>query len=511
MKTHHKLYISLMILVLVVSSSIAQESVDHEVIAKIREEGFQHSQVMDIVGHITDVFGNRLTGSRGMKKAQKWAKVKMEAIGLVNSVIEPSMDHGVSWDNEYNSIHMLEPDYQPINGFPLAFTPGTGGKIVKQAIIADVQIREDLEKFKGKLKGAVVLISPLLSIDPAAPIVATRRTEEDLKALSEQFVRPPSPRRNRVENPNMMSEEERIAFFKSEGAAVLLQCRSGRLGAVRTFARPGSTQDKWSAEGIKNSLPILSVVPEHYNRIYRILKRNIPVTIEVDIRNRIGEKTKAYNVLGEIPGTDLKDELVMLGAHFDSWHSSPGASDNAAGCAVALEAVRILKTIGVQPRRTIRVALWSSEEDGINGSREYVKKYFGDTESGIKPAYDHFSVYFNMDNGKGQFRGMNMQRNEHVRSIFKAWMEPFHDLGMTTLRIRYTGSTDHIPFDRVGLPGFQFIQDRVGQGTGHTNMDFYDNLIPEDLMKNAVIMASFVYHAAMRDDKMPRKTMNDNE
>ena len=261
MKTRHKLYISLMILVLVVSSSIAQESVDFEVIAKIREEGFQRSQVMDIVGYITDVFGNRLTGSRGMK--------------------------------------------------------------------------------------------------------------------------------------------------------------------------------------------------------------------------------------------------------FDSWHSSPGATDNAAGCAVVLEAMRILKTIGIKPRRTIRVALWSSEEDGIHGSREYVKKHFGDPALESKPAYDNFSVYFNMDNGKGQFRGINMQRNEHVRSIFKAWMEPFHDLGMTTLSIRYTGSTDHIPFDRAGLPGFQFIQDRVGQGTGHTNMDFYDNLILEDLM-NAVIMASFAYHSAMRNEKIPRKTMNKN-
>ena len=308
-----------------------------------------------------------------------------------------------------------------------------------------------------------------------------------------------------MENPNLLSAKERIEYFSGEGAAAVFECRRGRLGVVWTFGRPGAKEDKWSAEGIKNSVPIISMVPEHYNRLYRILEREIPVTIEMEVKNEIGHPTKAANVIGEWPGTDLKDEIVIVGGHFDSWHTSPGATDNIAGCAVALEAVRILKAIGVQPRRTIRVAWWGSEEDGIFGSRAYVAEVFGSPDTETKPAYDKFSVYFNQDNGARQFRGINLQNNEYARQIFEAWIEPFEDLGMTTLSIRNTGSTDHIPFDRAGLPGFQFIQDRIGQGTGHTNMDFYDNLIPEDLKKNAVIMASFVYHAAMRDEIFPRK------
>lgn len=505
MQNFQKWTIRFLVFVFLCSSISAQEKVDLRVIAKIREEGFQRSQVTDIVSYISDVFGNRLTGSMGMKKAQKWAKAKMEKIGLENTVIEPFMDHGISWDMEHVSMHMLEPDYFPLQIFPLAHTPGTSGKITKQAKIVDIRTKQDMDKYRGKLKDAVVLISPILEIDPEALIGATRRTEEDLQILAEDILTQSPRRRRPPSNPNLISAVERIEFLKSEGVLVVLQCPSGRIGAVRTFARPGSKVDRWSAEGALNFLPTISVVPEHYNRMYRILQRGIPVKLEVDIRNRIGEKTKAYNVLGEIPGTDLKDELVMIGAHFDSWHTSPGASDNACGSAVMLEAMRILKTIGVKPRRTIRIALWSSEEDGLRGSTHYVKNHFGDPQTGTKPAYDKFSIYLNMDNSKGRFLGINMQANEHVRQIFEAWMKPFNDIGMTTVTIRNTGSTDHIPFDRAGLPGFQFIQDRVGLGAGHTNTDFFENLVQEDLKVNSVIIAAFAYHAAMRDQRIPRK------
>ncbi len=253
---------------------------------------------------------------------------------------------------------------------------------------------------------------------------------------------------------------------------------------------------------------MITIVPEQYNRMYRNIQRGIPVTIEADIRNNIGDETKVNNVLGEIPGTDMKDELVMLGAHFDSWHTSPGATDNISGCAVMIEAMRILKAIDAKPRRTIRIAWWSSEEDGIRGSGNYVKEHFGNPEIGIKPDYNKFSVYYNMDYSKGQFRGIYMQGNEYVRQIFTNWTNLFNDLGMNTVSIRSVGSTDHIPFDKAGLPGFQFLQDRIGQGTGHTNLNFYENLVPEDLMKNAVIMASFVYLSAMIDEKIPRKKQN---
>jgi Zn-dependent M28 family amino/carboxypeptidase len=278
---------------------------------------------------------------------------------------------------------------------------------------------------------------------------------------------------------------------------------------VRGFARPGTREDRWGREASLNSLPIIAVTPEHYNRMYRIREREIAVTVEVEVRNAIGEsREQASNVLGEIAGSDLADEIVMMGAHIDTWHASPNAADNTSGVGVVLEAARILNAIGAQPRRTIRVALWAGEEQGLHGSREYVHKHFGnpnDPEVGVKPDYDKLSAYFNQDYGPGQYRGIFLQGNEHARRTFSAWMAPFADLGMTAISIQSVGSTDHIPFDRAGLPGFQFIQDRVGGTGGHTNLDFYDTLPIEDLMKNAVIMASFVYHAAMADERIPRK------
>jgi hypothetical protein len=487
-----------------------QPQVDWEMVAKIREEGFQRSQVMDIVGYMTDVLGARLTLSEHMKKAQAWAKAKMEKIGLVNTVIEPFMDYGAAWDNEYFSLQMLEPDYQYMMGYPLAYTPGTNGKIACPAVIVNIQTKADREKYKGKLKGVAVMASPPVALNlTAMPQDVTRRTDEDLKRL-EEAVTPPAPRAAAPAappNPDALRPEEKIEFYKAEGALAVLQCDSGSFGFVRGFGRPGVNADKWSREKDLASMPIIAVTPEHYNRMVRILKRDIPVKIELEVRNRIGEAVeKACNVIGEIPGTDLKDEVVMMGAHFDSWHASPGASDNAGGCAVSLEAARILKAVGAKPRRTIRVAFWGGEEQGLNGSREYIAKHFGDVKTGFKPEYDKFSVYFNQDYGAGAFRGVNLQGNEFVRRIFAEWMKPFHDLGFTTLAIQSVGSTDHVSFDRVGLPGFQFLQDSVGFG-GHANMDFFDTLVPEDLMKNAVIMAAFAYHAAMSDTRIPRKTV----
>lgn len=502
----------LILFFLLPSNSYSQKDqlkVDWDIVAKIREEGLQRSQVVDIVGYMTDVLGSRLTLSEHMKKAQVWAKDKMGSIGLVNVQIEPFMDYGVAWDNEYFNLQLLEPVYQPMMGFPLAYTPGTQGKILCSAIIVEVQTKADCVKYRGKLKNAAVLISSPAVIDLAnLPRGFSRLTDEELKSI-EQNVIPQAQRASppTVQNPDLLKPEERIEFLKSEGVAVVLQCDGGSFGLVRGFSRPGANNDKWSREKDLASLPIIEVTPEHYNRMYRILKRDIPVKIEVEARNRIGESVeKACNVIGEIPGTDLKNEIVMIGAHFDSWHASPGATDDAAGCAVALEAARILKAIGVQPRRTIRVAFWSGEEQGLHGSREYVLAHFGDPKKSTTPEYDKFSVYFNQDYGPGLYRGINLQSNERVRRIFAAWMEPFRDMGMTTLTIQSVGSTDHVPFDNNGLPAFQFLQDRVGIG-GHSNMDFFDNLVLDDLKKNAVIMASFAYHAAMSDQRIPRKPL----
>ena len=502
------------VLAVVVGAFASDEipSVDWNTVARIREEGLQRSQVMDIAGYIVDVLGARLTNSEDMKRAQAWVKDKMAQLGLENVTIEPFMDYGVTWDSEYFSLHMLEPDYQPMTGFPLSHTPGTPGKVACPVVAAEIRTKADLAKFKGRLKGAAVLASPLLAISQASLAQGVARmTDEDLEKLQENVV-PPAPRPTPPPaNPDLLKPEEKIAFYKAEGAVAVLQCEGGRPGVVIGFARPGTRGDKWSREGSLGSLPIISVTPEHYNRMLRIVNRKIPVKVEIEIRNRIGDKVeKAANVLGEIPGTDLADEVVMLGAHFDSWHASPNASDDAAGCAVALEAMRILKAIGAKPRRTIRVALWAGEEQGIFGSQEYVRAHFGipgDPKNPPTPAYEKFCAYFNQDYGAGQFRGVYLQGNEHVRRTFAAWMEPFKDFGMTALSIQSVGSTDHVPFNAAGLPAFQFIQDRIAGTAGHTNLDFLDTLSAEDLMKNAVVEAAFAYHAAMAEGRVPRKLL----
>ena len=518
----HTLILSLAALTLGWTGSAAQTSgeaalgtihpVDWQMVARIREEGLQRSQLATTLSYMTDVLGARLTNSRDMERAQRWVVDEMKRIGLVNTVTEPFMDYGVSWDNEYVSLHLVEPDYQPMVGYPIAHTPGTGGKQVLQVVIADVRTKQDLEQYRGRLRGMAVLGTRPPTVDLTRFATGTpRRTDAEMRQLEEALVRPPRSSPARLRNPDVLSSVERLDFFKAEGAAVVLESPSGWPGAVRGYARPGARADRWSREATLASLPVVVVTPEHYNRMYRILARDMPVTIEIEIRNRIGETVEqASNVLGDIPGSDLADEVVMLGAHLDTWHASPNASDNTSGVAVMLEAARILRAVGAVPRRTIRVALWSGEEQGLWGSRAYVKQHFGDPNDaavGVTPAYEKFSVYFNQDYGPGQYRGIWLQGNEHVRQTFTAWMEPFGDLGMTTVSVLSVGSTDHVPFDNAGLPAFQFLQARVGGTGGHTNLDFYDTLPIEDLMKNAVIMASLVYHAAMSDTRMPRKGM----
>jgi len=493
-------------------------AVDWDVVAQIREEGLQRSQIANTLSYMADVLGARLTNSNAMDTAQRWAVEEMKRIGLTETYREPFMDYGVSWDNEYVSIHLLEPDYQPMVGYPIAHTPGTNGQQKLQAIIADVRTRQDLETLEGKIRGMAVLSTPPAIIDLSRFETGTpKRSAQELRELEEAVIPPPpgpDPHFSRLypdppQNPDVLTASERLAFYVKEGVAVVLESSSGWPGAVRGFARPGAKIDLWSRNATMSSVPIVAVTPEHYNRMYRILRRGIPVNVEVEVRNSHGTSVEqASNVLGEIPGTDLAQEVVMMGAHFDTWHASPNASDNTSGVAVVLEAARILKAIGAEPRRTIRVALWSGEEQGLYGSRAYVSKHFGnpdDTDIGTTPEYETFSAYFNQDYGPGQYRGIWLQENEHVRQIFKAWMEPFHDMGMTTISLQGVGSTDHVPFDDIGLPAFQFLQARVGGTGGHTNLDFFDTLPIEDLMKNAVIMASFVYHAAIADERIPRK------
>ena len=492
--------------------------VDLEVIANIREEGLQRSQLPNTLSYMTDVLGARLTNSDDMERAQLWVLAEMDRIGLTNTTREPFMDYGVSWDNEYVSLHMLKPDYTPLVGYPIAHTPGTDGKQRLTAIIGDVRTHQDLESYRGKLRGMAVLSSPPPTIDQTRFATGTpRRTEEELRDLEEEVIVPPpgpDPYFSRLypptpANPDILTAAEKLAFYVSEGAAVVLESSSGWPGAVRGFARPGAKVDQWARDETLNSVPVIAITPENYSRMYRVLARDIPVEVEVEVRNRHGEQvTEAHNTLGEIAGADLADEVVMLGAHLDTWHASPNASDNTSGVAVMLEAMRILKAIGAEPRRTIRIALWSGEEQGLWGSRAYVRENFGDPNDpavGKRDGYDNFSVYFNQDYGPGQYRGIWLQGNEHVRAPFAAWMAPLEDMGMTTISPQGVGSTDHVPFDDVGLPAFQFLQARVGGTGGHTNLDSFDTIPLDDLRKNAVIMAVFVYHAAMTDKVLPRR------
>jgi len=502
-----------LLLLLTMAATGSTPAVDWVIVAKIREEGLQRSRVMEYEGYIADVLGARLTLSRDMQRGQAWLQGELTRIGLVNVAAEPFMDFGVTWDNEYVSLHLLEPDYTPMVGYPIAHTRGTDGRQVVQAVIVDLLVKADLEKYRGTLKGKAVLVTPPAVID-LAPLTngVPRLTDAQLKAMEQVVIVPPRPVAARTaRNPELLTAEEKLAFYQAEGVVVVLQCESGWLGAVRGFSRPGSRNDGWSRAGMLATPAIVAVTPEHYNRMYRILKREIPVTIEVEVRNRIGESVEqANNIVGEIPGSDLKDEVVMLGAHFDTWHASPNASDNTSGVAVALEAMRILKAVGAKPRRTIRIALWSGEEQGLFGSRAYVREHFGnpkDPAIGAKPASEKLSVYFNQDYGAGQYRGIYLQGNEQARTQLTEWMEPFRDLGMTVVSNQSVGSTDHIAFDEVGLPGFQFLQDHIPGTGGHTNLDFYDTIQSEDLMKNAVIMASYVWHAAMADARMPRKSL----
>lgn len=496
---------------LVVTARDAGQAVDQAMVARIRDEGLQRSRVMDIVSYITDVLGARLTLSDDMARAQQWVQSHMREIGLENVAAEPFMEYGTRWDNEYVSLHLIEPDYQPMVGYPLSHTPGTNGKQTTRVVNAEIRNRADLETLRGTLRGASVLATPPAVVDRARFSTGVARyTDADLKVLESPAPPPaaqPAPAAAGP-NPSVVRPEEKMAFYKAEGVVAVLQSESGWPGAVRGFARPGTRTDNWGRAETLASPPIVAITPEHYNRMYRLRERGLPVTIEVEIRNRVGASIEqASNVVGDIPGTDLKDELVMIGAHLDTWHASPNASDNTSGVAVVLEAMRILRAVGAKPRRTIRAALWAGEEQGLHGSREYVLKHFGDPASpkGVTPAYEKLSAYFNQDYGPGQYRGIYLQGNEGARSMMTLWTQPFHDLGMTTVSPRGVGSTDHISFDRVGLPGFQFIQDRVGGTGGHTNLDFLETLPPEDLMKNAVIMAAFAYHAAMSDVRVPRK------
>ncbi len=484
-------------------------SANLDMVYKIKTEGQSNSDMETLSYILTDLAGPRLTGSPGYDRGAGIAKAKMIEYGFSNVRIEKADDfRNGGW--EYNRAYaaMTTPYYCNFSVTPLAWTGGTDGLIRCEVALVEVNTDEDLEKYKGKLKDKAVILS-MPTLRPAAEYqvsfepLASRYSDEQLEDLAKA----PQPRngnygRTMGDWRKAMDLREKInAFIIAEGAAIIIDNGNA-------FNIPRSSGGRYDGSDTI-PLPEVSIPMEAYGRLQRLIRHGEKVEIEADIHCTFTPGKEVYNVIGEIPGTDprLKDEIVLLGAHLDSWHGGTGAADDASGCMVMMEALRILKALNVSPRRTIRIALWGGEEQGLLGSRGYVNKYLYDGKTKQqKTGYDKFSVYFNMDNGTGRYRGVYLQGNDMMRPVFEEWMKPFNDMDFKTITIRNTGGTDHLSFDAAGLPGFQFIQDEIEYGRGyHTSMDTWERLLINDLKQNAIITAWFAYNAAMRDQLMPRK------
>jgi len=527
-------------------------------IQRIKDEGMNRSQVMQTLSYLSDVIGPRLTASPGMKRANEWTRDQLTKWGLQNARLEPFGPFGRGWELKRFSAQVIEPTAIPLIAYPKAWSPGFASPLTADVVYFDARTEADLEKFKGKLSGKIVLTAPTRDVPAHFTVQGTRLNEKELLALADA----PEPRqgggrRNFGGNPAQRAAAQfagaKLRFFQAEGAAMLIDPSRGDGGTIFVQSasvpppvpdpnapRQGRGTPAYDKSGPKVT-PQLVLAIEQYNRIVRILQAGEPVKMTVDLSVAWQEADlMGYNTIAEIPGTDLKDEIVMLGGHMDSWHSGTGATDNAAGVSVAMEAVRIIQALGIKPRRTIRVALWSGEEQGLLGSRAYVAQHFGSMQnpatsaapapggantSGMsagagngaatpagptlvtKPDYEKLTAYFNLDNGTGKIRGVYLQGNEGVRPLFRQWLMPFRDMGATTLSISNTGGTDHLAFDAIGLPGFQFIQDEIEYDTRthHSNQDVFDRIQADDMKQASTIMAAFVYQTAMRDQKLPRK------
>ncbi|HEY6331816.1 MAG TPA: M20/M25/M40 family metallo-hydrolase [Blastocatellia bacterium] len=522
------------------------DKVDVGIVEKMKDEGLHRSHVMEILSFLSDVYGPRLTGTPNVKAAQAWTEKQLTSWGLQNVHLEPWGPFGRGWTLAGFSANVVSPQYLPLIAYPKAWSPGTNGAVRGTPVYLNAKTDADLEQYRGKLKGAIVLLDSVRPVKAHFEAQGNRLTDEQLLELANA----PAPGEGGFRRPNFTPEmraEQELRLKKwqmcySEGAAVVLEPSRGDGGTIfvqqvtipAPFDTPFDQRPRPWAKDAPPIVPQAAVAVEHYNRIIRMIEKGVPVQLELNIAAQYNDDDPmSYNVVAEIPGTDLKDQVVMLGGHFDSWQSGTGATDNGAGSAVALEAVRILEAIGVKPRRTIRIGLWTGEEEGLLGSRAYVSEHFGTrTEAprgpggrpgggggqerpttppkfDIKPDQARISGYFNLDNGTGKIRGVYLQGNEAIRALFRQWLEPFKDMGASTLSISNTGGTDHLSFDAVGIPGFQFIQDPIEYDTRthHSNMDVFDRAQEDDLEQAAIIMASFVYNTAMRDEMLPRKQL----
>ena len=500
------------------------DAVDLGMVTQIRQEGFHNSQVMQTASAIVDGIGERLTGSPNVKRANEWTRDQLTKWGLQNAHLEP-YKFGRGWQNEFTSVRMVSPDFMELIAYPKAWTAGTSGVVKGQGVRVFAKRPEDLEKYRGQLAGKIVIFGDMPEVKPQSEAALVRYDEKRLADVSNYEIPSEKPRFSLEEvKQRILLRKKMDEFLTAEKAVAVIDASHGDGGTV--FVQSSGSYK----EGDPQSVPSLAMAVEHFGRIARLLERNIPVELEIDLRSKFYETDpSAWDTVAEIPGTDKKDEIVMLGAHLDSWHGGTGATDNAAGCAVTMEAVRILQALGVKPRRTIRIALWTGEEQGLLGSRAYVAEHFGSrpesadpaekdlpsffrkqgTPLTLKPEQKKVSAYFNIDNGTGRLRGIYLQENAAVAPLFTAWMAPFRDLGVNTIAYRNTGGTDHLSFDAVGIPGFQFIQDPIEYETRthHSNMDVYERLQRDDLIQASVVLASFLYNTAMRDEMLPRKPL----
>lgn len=500
-------------------------SVDLGVVTQIRDEGFRHSQVMQTATGLIDGIGERLTGSPNAKRANEWTRDQFTKWGLQNAHLE-AWEFGRGWQNEFTSVRMVSPDLQYLIAYPKAWTASTNGVIKGECVRVIAKTAADLEKYKGQLAGKIVIYGDMPEVKTINEAQMERYDEKKLADIANYEI----PGDRLYGRYSMEDIRQRIAlskalgdFWMAEKPAAVIDASRGSGGGMVFVQSAGSYK-----EGDPQAVTNIAMDVEHFGRISRLLEQKVPVELEIDVRNKFyeGDPTQ-WDTIAEIPGTDKKDEVVMVGAHLDSWHGGTGATDNGAGCIITMEAMRILQAIGVKPRRTIRIGLWTGEEEGLLGSRAYVAQHFGSrpenpaekdvpsfmrkpgTPLNLKAEQKTLSAYYNIDNGTGKIRGIYLQENSAVAPIFEQWLKPFHDLGADTITYRNTGGTDHLSFDAVGIPGFQFIQDPIEYETRthHSNMDVYERLQRDDMEQAAVVLASFLYNTAMRDEMMPRKPL----
>jgi hypothetical protein len=521
---------------------------DLAVVGRIKSEAFEDSQLMETLEYLTDQYGPRLTVSPEWREAADWAVKRLRGYGLENVRLEKWGTPGRGWSLKKASVEMLEPRYSPLVAAPLAWSDVTHGSKTGEVILARYgsgrrildpkKAEEELDKFmaewKGKLKGKIVLLSPVRRVDPAAKPLFQRYTAQELTEMAEAptpLSKVPLDLKNlkfpetddlqeliqfNASLPVWVREQfrkrrealaaKRAKFFKEEGVIAIINSDQRARDSL-LFAEAAGPYDAKDTLAV----PTFVVTQEQYNRTVRLMGRQVPVKMRVELDAEISKDNQdAYNIIGEIPGGAKKEEVVMIGGHFDSWHTGTGATDNGAGSAVMMEAMRILKTLNLKLDRTVRIALWSGEEEGLLGSKAYVKEHFGDPETmSLTEQHAKLSGYFNLDNGSGKIRGVYLQGNDAMRPVFEAWLSAFRDQGVTAVSIRNTGSTDHVSFDAVGLPGFQFIQDPLDYGTltHHSDMDTFDHVQAPDLMQAAAVIATVVYNAANRPEMLPRKEL----